>query len=113
MEHVGGELSLCRVGGCDWAASHLTICADTGQHSLLSNHLDLGLLTVGVVCRTVQTVYLVIQDAKISYLLEPTEFFERGGWFMRLDLARYWCCSVGILMQLIFEFEGVLSLVSS
>ncbi len=94
MEHVGGELSLCCVAGHDWAARHLTTSADTGQHGLLSYHLDLG-LTAGVACRTIQTVYLVVQDVQISYLLGLTEFFEREGWFVRLDLARYWRCKHG------------------
>jgi hypothetical protein len=69
VEHVGGELLLCCMAGCDWVAHHLTISADTGQHSLLSYYLDLG-LTVGVACRAVQMVYLVVQDAG------PTEFFR-------------------------------------
>jgi hypothetical protein len=89
VEHVDGELLLCCVAGSDWTACHLTISADTGQHGLLSYCPDLG-LTLGVVCRTIQMVYLVVQDAQISYLLGP--MVERGGWFMQLDLARYWCC---------------------
>jgi hypothetical protein len=94
VERVGGELSLCCVAGLDWVAHHLTISADTGQHGLLSYHSDLG-LTAGVACRTVQTVYLVVQDAQFSYSLGLMEFSERGGWFMRLDLARYWRCRHG------------------
>jgi hypothetical protein len=80
--------------GLDWVTCHFTIIADTGQHGLLSYRLDLS-LTAGVTCRTAQTVYLVVQDAQISYSLGPTEFFERGGWFMGLDLARYWRCRHG------------------
>ncbi len=91
VEYVGGELSLCCLVGHDWAARHRTISAYTGQHGLLSYCSDLG-LTAGVVCRTIHMVYLVVQDAQISYALGPMEFFERGGWFKRLDLARYWCC---------------------
>jgi hypothetical protein len=86
---------LCCVAGRDWAARHLTISADTGQHGLLSYRLELG-LTAGVARGTVQMVYLVVQDAQVSYLLGPTEFSERGGWFMRLDLARYWGYRHGI-----------------
>ncbi len=66
MEQVDGELLLCCVAGRYWVAHHLTISADTGQHGLLSYCSDLG-LTGGVACRTIQTVYLVIQDAQISY----------------------------------------------
>ncbi len=91
MEHVSGELSLCCAAGHDRVARHLTLSADTGQHGLLSYCLDLG-LTAGVMCRTVRMAYLVAQDAQIGYSLGPMEFSEWGGWFMGLDLERYWRC---------------------
>ncbi len=74
------------VAGRDRAALHFTIIADTGQHSFLSYRVDLG-LTAGVACWTIHRVYLVVQDAQVSYLLGSTEFCEWGGWFMGLDPA--------------------------
>ncbi len=81
MEHIGGELLLCCVVGCDRVACHFTIIADTGQHGLLSYHLDLG-LTVGVACRTVQMVYLVIQMSRLAICWEQRSFVsgEDGSW---------------------------------
>ncbi len=66
MEHVGGELLLCCVAGCDRVAHHFTMIVDTGQHGFFRYRLDLG-LTAGVACRTVHGVYLVVQDAQVSY----------------------------------------------
>jgi hypothetical protein len=82
------------VVGRDRAARHFTIIADSGQHGLLSYCLDLG-LTASVACWTIQKVYLAVQDAQVGYLLGPTEFCEWGGWFMGLDLAKYWHCRHG------------------
>ncbi len=50
---------------------------DTGQHGFLSYRADLG-LTVGVACRTVHHVYLVVQYSQVSYLLGLTEICEWG-----------------------------------
>ncbi len=60
VEHVGGVLSLSCTVSCDMAAHHFAIVVDAGQQSLLSYCMDLG-LTVGVVCRTIHRVFLVIQ----------------------------------------------------
>ncbi len=84
------------MAGYDRAACHFTIIVVTGQHGLLNYCLDLG-LTAGVACWTIQKVHLVVQDAQVGYSLGSMGFCEWGGWFMGLDLARYWRCRRGNL----------------
>jgi hypothetical protein len=78
MEHVRGELPECCLSGHDRAACCFTMIVDTGQHGFLCYCLDLG-LTAGVACRTVHRVYLVVQDAHVSYSLGLAEFCEWRG----------------------------------
>jgi hypothetical protein len=70
----------------DRAVRRFAIIVDAGQHGFLSYCMDLG-LTVGVACRTVHQVYLVVQYSKVSYLLRSVEFCEWGGRYMGHDLA--------------------------
>jgi hypothetical protein len=93
-EHDGGVLLLSCVASRDWAARCFAIIVDAGQQSLLSNCTGLG-LTVGVVCRTIHRVYLVIQYSQVGYLLGLPEFCEWGGCYMGHDLACDWCCRCG------------------
>jgi hypothetical protein len=94
MEHVGRVPLLSCAASCDKAAHCFAIIVDAGQQSLLSYCTDLG-LTVGVACRTIHWVYLVIQYSQVNYLLGLLEFCEWGGWYMGHDLACDWCCRCG------------------
>jgi hypothetical protein len=94
MKHVGGVLLLSCTASSDRAACCFTMIVDAGQQSLLSYCTDLG-LTVGVACRTIHRVYLVIQYSQVGYLLGSPEFHEWGGWYMGHDLACDWCCRCG------------------
>jgi hypothetical protein len=52
----------------------------------MSYRTDLG-LTVGVACRTIHQVYLVVHYSQVSYSLGSTKFCEWGGRYMCHDLG--------------------------
>jgi hypothetical protein len=73
MEHVGGVLLLSCTASHDGADCHFAIIVDAGQQGLLSYCMDLS-LTLGVACRTVQRVCLVVQYSQVGYLLGSSKF---------------------------------------
>jgi hypothetical protein len=94
VEHVGGVVSLSCVVSPAREAHCFAIIVAVGQQSLLSFCRDLR-LTVGVACRTIHWVYLVIQYSQVGYLLGLSESCEWGGWYMGHDPACDWCCRWG------------------
>ena len=72
LEHVGGELSVCRAAWCDDVACDVAVCVDVGQYCLLCDGAYLG-FAVSVARWAISRCGHGFKDAEIGYLLRSTK----------------------------------------
>ncbi len=78
LEHVGGELSVCRAAWCDDIACDVAACVDACQYCLLCDGGYLG-FAASVARWAIYGCGCGFEDAEIGYLLRSTKLFRWSG----------------------------------